>query len=150
MTSLKTNHYNPQRRTKNTYNSNNPDNFRTTTKNNHNRSKSHSRSSSAHSSINKLNLLKFYTNGVYYTRQPQPVKCDKFRRQIDKMKRERYMSDALKIPGIDKYFSYSEIYQLYIKFREIGLPQYEWSDFLRDQVRKVGKFMVTEQRFTSI
>lgn len=53
------------------------------------------------------------------------------------------MADALLIPGIDKCFTYSEIYELYLKFKEIGLPEYKWSNFLSDQVRKVMKFGIT-------
>ena len=59
------------------------------------------------------------------------------------------MSEALKVPCIDKYFAYSQIYELYIRFLEMGLPEYQWSDFLTGEVRKIAKLMITQQRFTS-
>jgi hypothetical protein len=54
------------------------------------------------------------------------VKTDKFRKIIERDKREGLISQALRIPGMDKYFDYEQVYEFYLSFKESGLPEYNW------------------------
>lgn len=79
MTNLRNNYNIPKRQTQRTNTHNTiPNNIRTELKNN--RSKSKSRSSSTQSFKSRSDLLKFYSNGVYFSKETKPFKCDKFKR----------------------------------------------------------------------
>lgn len=46
----------------------------------------------------------------------------------------------MKLPGVDKYFTYSELYHFYIDFRKMDMPEYKWVEFLEEKIMFVGRF----------
>lgn len=50
----------------------------------------------------------------------------------------------MKTPGIEKYFTYSELYHFYIDFRKMDMPEFKWVDYLQHKLKSMVKQKATQ------
>lgn len=91
----------------------------------------------------KLGLLAYFAKSSVIKSNKKPgTVCEKYIKELERDRRERYLAEALKIPFVSKYFTFSELSDFYRSFKATKQPEFKWTEYIIRKIKGPQKFTI--------
>lgn len=86
---------------------------------------------------------------AYFSRSPAAKRgrspgliCEKYRRELERDRKQRHLAETLKIPFVCEYFTFAELSDFYRSFRATEQPEYRWPEYIIRKIKGPRKFAI--------